>query len=166
MNLPPYKYFPHLTSRELLLREVREEDLPFLVEISFYDGRKAENISEAREMQMRIDKDYEHGESIHWVIMQKNSEKILGTCGYYRGFKGETGELGCILLPEFYGFGFMSRAMRMAIEFGFKKMELQRILAITSEENLPAQKLLQGLNFSLILIEGSMLHYELAAGKT
>lgn len=165
MNLPPYKSFPHLTSRELLLREVREEDLPFLVKISFYDGRKAENISEAREMQLRIDKDYEHGESIHWVIMQKNSEKILGTCGYYRGFKGETGELGCILLPEFYGFGFMSRAMRMAIEFGFKKMELQRILAITSEENIPAQKLLQGLNFSLVLKEERMLHYELAAGK-
>jgi [ribosomal protein S5]-alanine N-acetyltransferase len=165
MSLPPYNKFPVLISEDLILRKFEAKDIPQLLPISYYDGIKAETEAEAAEMLQKINRDYLKGESIHWGIEDRTLGEIIGTCGYYRGFKNKTGELGCILLPQFYGFGLMTRAMRLAIDFGFKTIVLKRITAITSEENFSAQKLLHRLNFGLVLEEENMLHYELFAEK-
>ena len=71
----------------------------------------------------------------------------MGTVGYYRGFKNGTGELGCVLKPEFQGKGLMTEAMKLAIEFGINEMKLRKIGATTSRENKPAIQLLKRLSF-------------------
>lgn len=104
----------------------------------------------AKEMQERIDKDYEDGNSIHWGIIKINSNEIVGTCGYYRGFNDQAGELGCVLLPSSRGMGYMASAMQLAIDFGVKQMKLKRIWAVTSPANEKAINLLLRLNFKEI----------------
>ena len=100
--------------------------------------------------------------SIHWGIADKVTNKIVGTCGYYRGFENEAGELGCILLPQFRGQGFMTSAMKLAIEFGLKNMELKRIFAITTKENINAIRLLERLQFKKVAdLENDEIEYEL-----
>jgi len=147
MKLPPYTTFPSISGDRILLREIQATDIEDLIEISFYDGVQAKSVLEATEMQAKINSDYQSGNSIHWGIEDKFTNKIVGTCGYYRGFENEAGELGCVLLPQFRGQGFMTDAMVLAMEFGQNSLELRRIWARTNQDNAKAMKLLERLNF-------------------
>lgn len=147
MNFPPFRTVPQLVNDKITLRPVLASDIPYLIEISFYDGKQAASLEEAIEMQEKIDVNYKEGDSVHWVIIDNRSGQITGTCGYYRGFEKATGELGCVLLPRFRGQGFMTLALQLAIDFGLKKMELKHIRAVTTAQNIAAIKLLQRLGF-------------------
>jgi ribosomal-protein-alanine N-acetyltransferase len=147
MNLPPFNIFPLISDNKIRLRRIIPSDMDDLLEISYYDAKQAKNVAQAIEMQAKIDKDYDEGNSIHWGIEELSSNKIVGTCGYYRGLDKGEGELGCVLLPQFRGQGFMTNAMLLAIGFGLKNMELKRIWAITSKQNSQAIKLLERLKF-------------------
>lgn len=118
MKLPPYDKFPEINSDVIVLRQVETNDINDLVEISFYDSRPVLTFNNALEMQEKINLDYQNGNSIHWGIANKLTNKIMGTLGYYRGFDEGIGELGCVLKPEFQGQGFMTSAMKLVIKFG------------------------------------------------
>ena len=112
-------------------------------------------------MQDKINRDYSNGDSIHWGIAERVSNTIVGTCGYYRGFKNNAGELGCVLLPQQQGKGFMTRAMLMAINFGFDTIGLQRIWAETSVDNHSAINLFERLNFTVAGQDNNSVIFEL-----
>ncbi len=135
INNPPYPIFPTFTNHKVALRQIVVSDLNTLFEISFYDGVQAQTLQQARAMNVKIEKEYQAGNSIHWGIIDQRSGKIVGTCGYYRGFAKGAGELGCVLLPQYRGQGFMSAALKLAINFGWKKMGLTKIWAATSPDN-------------------------------
>lgn len=147
MKLPPYTTFPTIPGSKVSLRQVVASDIPDLIEISFYDGVQATNLEQATAMQDRINQDYADGNSIHWCITDNLTNRIVGTCGYYRGMDNGNGELGCILLPLYRGQGFMSAAMLLAIDFGINTIGLKRIGAITSKQNASSIKLLERLGF-------------------
>lgn len=162
MKLPPYTIFPNITGDKISLREILAADIQDLVEISFYDAVQATTVQQATEMQAKINKDYLDGDSIHWGIADKLSNKIVGTCGYYRGLDKGEGELGCVLLPQYRGQGYMTSAMLLAIEYGLSTIGLKRIWAATSQDNMEAIKLLERLSFVKIAdLEGNEVEYEL-----
>lgn len=162
MNLPPFDIFPFISDGKISLRQIIASDMNDLLEISYYDAKQAKNVAQAIEMQAKIDKDYDDGNSIHWGIEELSSNRIVGTCGYYRGLNRGEGELGCVLLPKFRGQGFMTNAMQLAIDFGLKNMQLKRIWAITSKQNIQAIKLLERLNFiKLADLPDDEIEYEL-----
>lgn len=147
-NYPPYQNFPVLQSNEIVLRQVVNKDAPQILEISYYDGKRATHPDEATDMQNKINQDYEDGNSIHWGIFDVQSLELVGTCGYYRGFHENTGELGYILKPYFEGKGYMTKALKLAIEFGINTMGLRKFIAITEKSNTKSRNVLVGLNFS------------------
>lgn len=147
LNLPPYPTFPRISDERMTLKEVENEELPALISISYYDGVQADGLETAQAMQTKIDADYNAGNSIHWCIVDNHSKEVVGTCGYYRGFSNGSGELGCVLLPAFYGKGYMSAALALAIQVGIKTVGLNRITAITSQDNKKAIQLLLRLQF-------------------
>lgn len=145
--LPPYDAYPTVANDAVRLRPIGDADIAEVVEISFYDAQPARSIEQAREMQARIDADYARGDSIHWGIEDLATGRLVGTCGYYRGFVDATGELGCVLRPAFRGQGYMTQAMGLAIAFGRAPMGLARITAVTTPDNGPAIRLLERLHF-------------------
>lgn len=162
MNLPPYIKYPVLDNNHIKLRELTIEDIAEIVEISFYDAVQAKSTEDAIIMQGKIHKNYLEGNSIHWLIVDSISNQIYGTCGYYRGFENGSGELGCVLLSNFYGRGIMSQALQMAIQFGQETIGLNQIFAITNIDNLKAIKLLERLNFEKIAnLEDNQIQFEL-----
>ncbi len=162
MNLPPYSSYPVVEAGNIVLRQILPTDIPDIVEISFYDAKQARTTTEAIEMQARIDRDYLSGNSIHWAIVDNASKKVVGTCGYYRGFDNETGELGCVLLTAFRGQGYMTMALKSAITFGFRHIGLKCIRAITSIQNPKAIQLLHRLGFKQVVVSGGdEIEYEL-----
>lgn len=162
MNLPPYTAFPYVQGDRVSLRQILPHDVHALVEISFYDAEQAGSLQQAREMLVRIDRDYRDGQCIHWGIDENSTGKLVGTCGYYRGLDNGVGELGCILLPQYQGRGFMTSAMKLAIDFGKQFVGLKRIHAITDMQNARAIRLLERLNFiKSAITEGNQVLYEL-----
>lgn len=163
MNLPPYEIFPAISGDKISLRQILAADIKDLIEISFYNSVQATTLQQATEMQNKIIKDYGEGKTIHWGIADNSTDKIIGTCGYYRGLDKGAGELGCVLLPQFRGQGFMTSAMMLAIDFGINNIGLKRIWAITTQQNQKAIKLLERLNFVKVAdLEDSKIEYELS----
>jgi len=161
MPLPPYDNFPELSEGKIALHQILAEDIGELIEISFYDAVPAKSVAEAKVMQDKINEDYLAGNSIHWGIRDQLTNKIVGTCGYYRGFEQESGELGCVLLPQYYGQGYMTAAMLLAIDFGLNNMGLKRIWAATGKDNSKAIKLLEKLHFRKVAdLEDKEIEYE------
>ena len=161
MKLPPYDKFPEIISNAIILRQIKSSDIKDLVEISFYDSKPALSIEDAIEMQSKINIDYENGSSIHWGIADKQTNEIMGTLGYYRGLDKGVGELGCVLRPKFRRQGIMTKAMKLATEFGLFNMGLSKIIAITSKQNLRSIKLLERLNFIKIAdLQEDMMEYQ------
>ncbi|MDO8365523.1 MAG: GNAT family N-acetyltransferase [Saprospiraceae bacterium] len=161
MKLPPYDTFPNLSGNNILLREIQYSDLKHIVEISRYDAIPAKNVEEAAAMQEKINQNYKDGNSIHWGIADKSSNTIVGTCGYYRGLDKGEGELGCILLSQFMGHGYMTAAIQLAIQFGLNDIGLKRIFAITTQQNDKAIRLLERIGFVKIAdLEDDEIEYE------
>lgn len=161
MKLPPYDIFPTISADNISLRQILKEDVEDLIEISFYDGIRATTLKQATEMLNKINKDYLNGNTVHWGIADNTINRIIGTCGYYRGFENGSGELGCVLLPQYQGRGFMTSAMSLAIAFGFKYMGLKRVAAVTTNQNKKAVKLLERLSFIKVAeLEGDLIEYE------
>lgn len=162
MKLPPYDIFPIITGDKISLREIRSADIEDILEISFYDSIQATTFQEAKEMQSKINKDYINGNSIHWGIADNSTNKIIGTCGYYRGLDKGAGELGCVLLPQYRGQGFMTSAMLLVIDFGINSIGIKRIWAVTTKKNKKAIKLFENLNFIKIAdLNDNEIEYEL-----
>ncbi|OOG65685.1 GNAT family N-acetyltransferase [Flavobacterium sp. A45] len=162
MKLPPYSIFPIISGDKISLREIRTDDIEDLIEISFYNAIQATTFQQATEMQTKINKDYLEGNSIHWGIADNLTNKIVGTCGYYRGLNHGDGELGCVLLPQYRGKGFMTSAMLLAIDFGISTIGLKRVWAVTNKQNEKAIKLLENLKFIKIADLGDdEIEYEL-----
>jgi len=162
MRLPPYDAFPNISDDKILLRQIQVSDINDIIEISFYDSIQATTFTQAIEMQDKINVDYNNGNSIHWGIADKSTNKIVGTCGYYRGFDKDAGELGCVLLPQYRGQGYMTFAILLAIKFGLNKIGLKRIWAITTKQNEKAIKLIEKLNFIKIAdLNDNKVEYEL-----
>lgn len=149
MNLPPYNVFPELTSGKLLLREVKQSDIPLLLEILTYDGKVAETLEEGIQMTGRIHQNYLDGDAVNWVIEVLETHELIGFIGFCRGFENGIGELGCILKEDFRGKGFMSPSLRLAAEFGLNQMKLNQVMAITHKENSKAIALLERNDFEL-----------------
>lgn len=162
MKLPPYDDFPSISDDKIALRQIQFSDINDIIEISFYDAIQATTTQQATEMQTKINQDYLEGNSIHWGIADKLTNKIVGTCGYYRGLDKGEGELGCVLLPQYRGQGFMSSAMLLAIKFGLNHIGLKRIWAITDKQNEKAIHLIEKLNFIKIAeLDDNEVEYEL-----
>lgn len=164
MRTPPYSSFPIVSNENITLRNITSADMPALIEISFYDAVKATTVEIAEEMQNKINQDYIAGNSIHWGIAENSTNKIVGTCGYYRGFENNGSELGCILLSESQGKGYMTQALSLAIDYGLKEIGLDRIWAVTNRDNHRAVQLLERLGFKKInncQLEDHEVEYEL-----
>lgn len=138
LDLPPYKLFPELVSKRVLLRELKSGELEQVLEIMTYDGKTVKNVNEGQIVQSKIDVNYLEGDGINWVIQDLDSKELVGFIGYYRGFTAAIGEIGFILKPGFRGKGFMSEAMQLATSFGIETIKLNQVDAYTKQDNKEA----------------------------
>lgn len=145
-----FTVFPVLSSDRLVLREVLEDDAPFIVDISFYDGKAAKNEREAKAMLRKVGADVARGESIHWGVILKTGGGVIGTCGFYRGFGEYRGEIGYVLKEAYRGQGIMTEALEQIIGYGFEQLALSEIVAYTDEDNVKSAGVLTRLDFEVV----------------
>lgn len=98
-------------------------------------------------------------DGVKWDILDLKTGRVMGSCGFHNWEKEhERAEIGYLLHEKFRKQGFMSEAIRKIIEYGFNTMQLNRIEAFISPNNLPSIQLIKGLHFTY---EGTLKqHYK------
>ncbi len=94
----------------------------------------------------RVDKQ----ECYRWAIIRKSDKSFLGTCGFNSWIKhrGSRSEIGYDLSKEYWGQGYMSEALKVLIQYGFEKMELNRIEALVLLDATRSVNVLTKLGFT------------------
>lgn len=103
----------------------------------------------------RSNKQTDAGEIYQWCISLADNNKMIGTiCLWNLSEDRKNAEVGYDLLPEFHGKGIMNEALHKVIDFGFNKVNLDKIEAYTQRNNEASKKLLEKNGF--VLMEGKV----------
>jgi [ribosomal protein S5]-alanine N-acetyltransferase len=156
MNAPSNGiHFPDLETERLFLRRLTSADAEFIYH-HFSDPAVTQflmdepPLSEPVQAQgiIQFYQDPEGKTHNRWVIVCKQDNQLIGTCGYHkwdqRYFRAE---IGYDLSPNSWGQGYMTEVLHAVIQNGFGRMGLNRIDALVYTENVRSMKLLQKLGF-------------------
>lgn len=149
-------HFPKLTTERLLLREIEFTDSHAIYQIfsdeevmKWYGVFPIENMEAALRLIENLRMNYYENRGIRWAIIEKNTNRLIGTCGFHNwNVNSRRAEIGYELGREFWHCGYASEAIREMIHFGCDVMNLQRVEALVYPENIASQTTLEKLDFS------------------
>ena len=168
-----YKIFskmPVLETERLVLRAMRVSDAE-----DMYDYAKEESVTEyllwsphnsffyTKDYLQYIQSRYAVGDFYDWALVEKNSGKMIGTCGFTSfDLFNNSAEVGYVLNKEFWGQGIACEALDEVIRFGFEELLLHRIEAKFAYENKNSLKVMEKCNMqfegvlrSSVMLKGS-----------
>lgn len=140
----------------LVLRRLNVDDAQFILtllnEPSFlrYIGdKKVRNVEGARQYILNgpIASYERHGFGLGLVEL-KESQTPLGICGLIKREELPDPDIGFALLPDFWNKGLAFEAATAVLQDGRQRLNVQRVLAITSLDNDASIKLLERLGFT------------------
>lgn len=154
-----------------MLRALRPQDAKHLFPIfsdpqvtEHYDLDTLTEESQARALIEKFTHRFERGIGLRWAIVRPDApDVVLGTCGCNIWIQPSARAiLGYDLGRHHWRQGVMSQALRATFGFGFTRMALNRVEALSFAENTASQRLLEKLGFSF---EGMLRKYELVKGR-
>jgi RimJ/RimL family protein N-acetyltransferase len=84
-----------------------------------------------------------------WMCEAKESGEPLGICGLIKRDTLEDVDIGFAFLPRFWGQGYAHESAAAVLDYARQVLELDRIVAITSPDNLSSIRLLEKLGLRL-----------------
>ncbi len=148
-------FFPDIETDRLILRKFQHKDLQFIfnhfsnndVCKYLYDNEPLRSIEEAKEI-MAFYEDQENKTHNRWMIINKQDNNRMGTCGFHCWDKqNNIAEIGYDLTKMYWGQGYMTEALTSILNHGFQNLGLNRVQAFVSIENESSSKLLLKLGF-------------------
>ena len=92
---------------------------------------------------------YERGRIGHYAVLLKNQNKVIGNVGFNNISQNATnGEIGICLNPDFWGNNLAYELTEVLLQYGFNKLNLNYIYAITYNDNIYSKRYLEKLNFT------------------
>ena len=79
---------------------------------------------------------------IRWGIVLKEQSEIIGNIGFNNFTVGQAGSISYALLPEYWGRGLLTEALREVIQFGFDELGVGRIEAEVMPGNVASERVL------------------------
>ncbi len=77
-----------------------------------------------------------------WAVQEKASGELIGHCGLRLIAEINETEVLYALGKDFWGNGFATEAARASVDFGFKQIGLERIIALAVPENIASRKVM------------------------
>ncbi|WP_114937215.1 GNAT family N-acetyltransferase [Mucilaginibacter endophyticus] len=147
---PNFNPFPVLTTERLVLRRFTYDDAADLFEmrsnetVMQYISRPLnKTIGDAVGLIDVIEDLLSKNDGITWCICLKNSNKYIGSIGFWRIEKNNhRAEIGYLLNPVYQGQGIMQEAVTAALDYGFNVLRLHSVEARVSPGNIASIKLL------------------------
>jgi RimJ/RimL family protein N-acetyltransferase len=79
------------------------------------------------------------------AVVEKSSARLIGWCGLWRLKEtGET-EVGYAIAKDFWGKGYATEAAHRFLEYGFEKLEIDKIVAVARPENKASRGVMEKL---------------------
>jgi ribosomal-protein-alanine N-acetyltransferase len=150
-----FSQFPILVTERLVLRELREDDLAEShrifsdPEAMRYVGKPPHtSLAETQLFLSRNQQLFPARSGVRWAITLAGDDRLIGSCGHWRLMKEHhRSEIGYDLLPEHWGKGIMTEALRAVLHFGFSRMGLHSTEAQIEPDNLRSRRVLEKLGF-------------------
>ncbi|CEI72871.1 GNAT family N-acetyltransferase [Romboutsia hominis] len=148
-----------LETKRCILRPITLKDAPDLHEcykqeivVKYLPFKAHQNIYETREFIKNFFlKKYNENKLAHYAIVLKSNKKVIGNIGFNNISKdNKKGEIGICINPSYWGYDLSTELAREIVKYGFKKLKLEEIIAITYEDNNYSIKSLENLNFEYI----------------
>lgn len=148
---------PHLQTERLVLREIHpEHDLAAIYDL-FADERVALSTDtgpftemwQAEEVMNWFAAIRRARQGLRWAItLREGDGSLIGTCGFNSwSRRNNSAGIGYDLMPEFWGRGIATEAVRAMLEWGFEHLALNRIQADVIVGNVTSGRVLQKLGF-------------------
>lgn len=159
--------FPVLDIGDYVLRRIELSDTnglfayigdPAVVEFMRPDTRSRTQIDDAV---LNFQVVFADKTGIRWAIVNKETDRIVGDCGYRLDPLNMSAALGYRLAPSHWGSGIATLAVGETVRYGFDELELHRIEATVNVANIRSIRVLEKLGF---LREGKLRDYRLARG--
>ena len=157
-------FFPVLKIEDFILRELVGEDLEAISHIwgspNVTEKLSSGPLSREDSVQMLyvLRSLWDNDAGIRWGVEREGI--LIGTCGFHNLNKGaRRGELGYELGYEYWGRGYMRKALCPILDYGFNIMRFERIEAFLNVDNDRSAGLLTKLGFKL---EGMLRDYALS----
>lgn len=147
--------FEEIKTKRLLLRKLTPEVYWFIHE-NYTDDELMEFLALKSFCELTKEKEkYAKGLSTHnksfvnFKLFDLHSGLHIGNCGFHTWYvEHYRAEIGYDICTEtLKGKGFMTEALQSILEYGFGSMNLNRIEAFVSPQNIPSLKLMQKFGF-------------------
>ncbi|WP_064092797.1 GNAT family N-acetyltransferase [Rossellomorea aquimaris] len=161
--------YPVFETERLMLRQMTKDDVDFLFtlytssEVLRYFGMSPIASKEvAISMVENYEKQLEIGGPMRWGIVDKETNSLIGTCGFHGISKPyKRCEIGYDLSPEYWGKGIMGEALKPVLTYLFSTKEMNRIGATIVPHNKASSRVVEKLGFQQ---EGLLREYILQDG--
>lgn len=135
-------------------KKIDSEDLEFIhnalsnPKVTRFYGVHFNSMEETLEQMLWYRALIENKTGIWWKVQDIKSGEWVGASGFNDwDHKQKIAEIGCWVLPDFWGRGFGSEIMSRTILFGFSEMKLRAINGFVESDNEGIKKVLKRLNF-------------------
>ena len=144
-----------LETDRLALRELHDDDAPFLLELlnepSFLRSigdRHVRTLDDARAYVANgpAASYTRHGFGL-WRVALKDDDTPIGICGLLKRDALDHADLGYAFLPRFWSRGYAAESCAAVIAFARQTLGLDRLLAVTSPDNDASIRVLERLGF-------------------
>ena len=151
-------FLPVFETNRLSLKKVALSDAEFIYTIlnsptfiNYIGDRNVTDLDAARAyIQKAFIASYEtNGFGMYKMVLKENQVPI-GLCGIVNRPRLELPDIGYAILPEYEGKGYTSEAAAATLSFAQNELGLEKILAITSNENIGSQKLLEKIGMTFL----------------
>ncbi|MBT8220936.1 MAG: GNAT family N-acetyltransferase [Bacteroidia bacterium] len=138
----------------LTLSEWDDPDAPFILKlvntpswIQHIGDRNIESLVDAYDYIQKLRQSYlDYGYGFY-ALRIKASNTLIGMCGIIQREGLDDPDIGYALLPAFEGNGYMLEAAKAMLSYAKEKLNMSRVVAITTAANQRSIRLLQKLNF-------------------
>jgi len=163
-----FESLPVVQTERLILRPVEEGDYTAIFEyardpdVAKYTTWEAhKNIEDSKAHVRFILKRYKENKPSNWVVILKDGNRLIGTCGFVSEFRSNNrAEVGFAISKDCWNMGYVTEALKKALEFGFKTIGYNRIEAICDVENTASAKVMEkcGMKFEGVLRQYIVKH--------
>ncbi|KKD60167.1 GNAT family acetyltransferase [Grimontia sp. AD028] len=163
---------PVLSSHRLVLRSIVHSDVDDLFEIygneqvmEFASDPVFTSIKMVHQMLESVARLEATEESFEWAMVEKASNKVIGTCGLHSFSEDRSEcEVGCLLNAAHWNKGLMSEALPLLFEFA-GSVGVKALIADINNDNVRSIALFEKLGFEVSGKDCQFVQYQKHTGR-
>jgi RimJ/RimL family protein N-acetyltransferase len=152
------KKYAHFETERLVLHPTTVEDAGFILELLntpkwlvYIGDRNVHTEEDAKQyIKNKISPQLEKLGFSNYTLIRKADGVKIGSCGLYDREGLEGIDIGFALLPAFEGLGYGFESASKVLEIGKNEFNIDRFSAITTQNNLASQRLIEKLGLRYI----------------